>query len=151
LCQNKIPRKFGFTESTDLSRPATASGGISAWAARLGTADSGLSGKVNPSVVRPQISAAFLHCPLLWLHPFIQGMGRRGLLTAALLLCFLAVCSGRGESNYSFSLFIGSAMFYRDVRRLYLEVLVLLNLGILAMSGSCKKKGTMCKEHMRCF
>jgi hypothetical protein len=48
LCQNKIPRKFGFTESTDLSRPAVARGGISAWAARLGTADSDLSGRVTP-------------------------------------------------------------------------------------------------------
>ena len=78
-----------------------------------------------------------------------QGMGRRGLLTAALLLCFLAVCSGRGESNYSFFLFIGSAMFYRDVRRLYLEVLVLLNLGILAMSGrvgAVKKKEPCAKN-----
>jgi hypothetical protein len=31
-------------------------------------------------------------------------------------------------------------MFYRDARRLYLEVLVLLNLGIFAMRGSCEKK-----------
>lgn len=45
-----------------------------------------------------------------------QGMERRGLLRAALLLCcFLAVCSGRGESSHFLTLFlfIDSTMFYR--------------------------------------
>jgi len=57
-------------------------------------------------------------CALVSCPSAFQGMGRRGLLTAALLLCFLAVCSGRGESSYLLSsfLFIGSTMFYPNSR-----------------------------------
>ena len=142
--QNKIPCKFGFTKSTHLSRPAVARGGISAWAPPIRASQ---SGKVAPGVVRPQISAAFVRnssavrlvsCPSAF-----QGMGRRGLLTAALLLCFLAVCSGRGENSYSLLLCLlvpQCSIAIRDVRRLHLGVLVVCRFAMRMGVVSVKKK-----------
>jgi hypothetical protein len=72
-----------------------------------------------------------------------QGMERRGLLKAALLLCLLAVCSGRGKQ-------LAPTMLRCNCACLYLEVLIPLHLVQFGMRMGAfvkkKERETICKQ-----